>query len=784
MRSSLIIAIEKIKKRKIQNLLIGIIIASSALLLSTSIGIMLSMNKPIDTMFADAKSSHDMAIFSTKNYDADKLRKWWDSQGEVDKTQLYKHLSLGPDIKVNGKKLSNKYFFLCELPENKGDIDNFKMVQGNETKYPGSNEVWVNTGFANLNKIKLGDTLSINGKGYKISGILVDTQCSSIMMGIERFWVKPGELNNYPEYKKNETYELAIRYKNPSSSDTVWHRLEKHLKAPFVGSYIKYDDIYSSYSTMLKYTGVFMVFFSIIIIITTAFIIRFIISNSIYNDYKNIGIYKALGFSSGNINLIYMLQYFIISSVSSAAGVLLSKFTIDKIVISNLKMTGMDAVTMSYAVPFIIAFITAILIVIITSFFSTRKTCAIKPVEAMKEDISSKNLSGKSAFASKLFNMFPPSAAIAIKGIINNKKSVAVIFITILITIFSGLSGVNMLHTMESISENFGYWGFDNSMVGIKQNSKGDEILKKIQMDVKKDSRVKSYTTYNLYENLSFINKNGDIEKLLPSQVLGDNPDALGFMNMEGRSPKKVNEVSVSINTAKNNNIHLGDYMQVYVKDKKYDLLVVGIYQSLNGLGKGIRLYEGTVEEADPDYVSNVILIDLKDKSSINSYIKDMKAKYGDKADITDSKSENNDMLSMVTDSSFITVMIIIAIMLSICFLNIFNIVLMNINEERKKYGIYKAIGMTSGQIRNSIAIRILLIFILAFIFALPLTLKATPALMSLIFINVGIAKYPMSVSVPNMILVALVCFAFSILSGYAASQMVTKIKLRSLIEE
>ena len=783
MRSSLVIALKKIKKRKIQNLLIGIIIASSALLLSTGIGITLSMDKPIDAMFADAKSSHDIFVFSSKYYDAQKTESWWNFQHEVDKIQIYKQLTLGSNIKVNGKKISNQYNFLSEVPENKGDIDNFKMIEGNETKFPKENEVWVNTGFANVNKIKLGDTLSIDKKDYKISGVLVDTEFSSLMMGTERYWVKPGELQNYTAYKTEPSYALSIRYKDPSSSDAVWQRFEKYLNAPLIGDSIKYNDTYKCYATVLKYTGVFMMFFSIIAVITTVCILRFIISNSIYDDYKNIGIYKSLGFSSGDINLIYVFQYFIVAFISTLLGILLSKFTIDKVITSNLKIIGMDKISMSYAVPFIATFIVVIFVVIITSLLSTQKTKRIKPVEAIKEDISFKNRLGRGKSASKMFDIFPPSIVLAIKGIINNKKSAAVIFITMLITIFTGLSGVNLLYTTDAIGRNLGYWGFDNSMVDIRQNSRDDALLKKIELDVKNDSRVKSYTTFNFYQTASFVNKNGDIEKIMVSQVLGDNAKDLGFMDMEGRDPQKNNEVSVSVNTAKNNNIHLGDYMQVYIKDKKYDLLVVGIYQSLNNMGRGIRLYEGTVKEADPDYTCS-ILLDLKNKSGINFYIKEMKAKYGDNVDVKNRQTEFDDEISMMTGSSFISVFLIIAIMLSICFLNIFNIVLMNINEERKSLGIYKAIGMTSSQIRNSIAIRIVIIFIFAFVIALPLALKVTPALMSLIFINVGIAKYPVSVSVSHMTLVAFICFAFSIFSSYAASQIVVKIKLRSLIEE
>lgn len=783
MRSSLIIALKKIEKRKIQNLLIGIIVASSALLLSTGIGVMLSMNKPIDKMFAEAKSSHDVFIFNQKYYDSVKIENWWKSQPEVDGVQIYNQLTLGPDIKVNGSKLTNAYNFLSEVPENKGDIDNFKMLQGNETKSPGENEVWVNTGFADMYKVKPGDTLSIGDRNYKISGILVDTQFSSLMMGTQRFWVKQGELQKYQEYKADPGYVLSIRYKNPSSSDALWHRFEKYLNGPLIGSTAKYSDIYNCYTTVLKFTGVFMVFFSIITIITAVCIIRFVISNSIYNDYKNIGIYKALGFSSKDINLIYVLQYSIISFAAAILGILCSKFTIDKMIASNLKTIGMDSISSSYAAPFAITFIMIISVVIITSLLCTHKTDAIKPVEAMKENILTRRIPARSALNSKLFNMFPPSVAVGIRGIMNNKRSAAVVFITILITLFSGLSGVNLLHTTDSIGRNLGYWGFDNSMVEIKANDKNDAFMNKLEQDIKSDSRVKSYSTFNFDMDTSFVNKKGDIEKFITSQVIGDRAASVGFTDMEGRDPQRDDEISVSINTAKANNIHIGDYMVVYIKDKKYDLLVVGIYQSLNNLGRGVRLYEGTVKEADPDYMYS-ILLDLKDKNGIKSYINDMKDRFGEKISIAERQGEFDDQISMMNSGSLASVMMIIVIMLSICFLNIFNIVLMNINQERKNYGIYKAIGMTSGQIRNSIAMRISLIFVIALVFALPLTLKVTPALMSLIFINVGIARYPVSISIPHMILIAVICFAFSVLSGLSASRIITKIKLRSLIEE
>lgn len=783
MRSSIIIALKKIKKKKLQSFLIGLIIASSALLFSTAVGVMISINGPIDRMFNDTKSAHDLYSFSSRYYDAGKIENWWSSQKGIDKVQLYNEIILSNGIKVNNKSINSEWNYISEIPDDKADIDNYKIVDGKKAKSPDAEEVWVNTGFADANNVKIGDTLTIKDRKYRVSAIIVDTQFSSIMLGMERFWVKQGELNNYQEFKAQPMKGLAIRYNNPSSSDELWHSFQSYLKGPFVGSEVKYDTIYQCYSSVLKYTGVFMLFFSVIIILTAVFIVKFVISNSIYRDYKNIGIYKTLGFSSGAINFIYIFQYFIISLVSVLPGIIFSKFIIEKLISSSLKTIGMESVNVSYFIPFASTFITMMLLIAVSAYLSSFKANKIRPVEAIRNDLPDKHHAVKDGTSGKLLMKLSCVKAIGLKSLINNKKSALLIFVSIFISLYASIASVNLVNTTDSINRNFGYWGFDNGMVDFKSNFFDDNFVENTEKDLKNNPDVKSYSTSYYYSDASFVNKKGDIEKLTVSQVVGDNSDQLGFMEMEGRNPEKINEVSVSINTARANNKNVGDYLDVYIKDKKYNLLIVGIYQSLNGLGKGIRLYDKTVKDADPNFMPD-ILVNLKSRDNIDTFIKDMRKEYGERVKVTNRKDEFKDELKLMTEDSKIAVVMIIGIMISICFLNIFNITLMNINEEKKKYGIYKAIGMTSAQIRNSILFKIIVIFAAALILAVPITLELTPVLMSMIFVNMGIAKYPVVNSVSHMTIIIAVCFGFVMISAYTASKIIEKIKLRSLIEE
>lgn len=94
-------------------------------------------------------------------------------------------------------------------------------------------------------------------------------------------------------------------------------------------------------------------------------------------------------------------------------------------------------------------------------------------------------------------------------------------------------------------------------------------------------------------------------------------------------------------------------------------------------------MYDKTVKDADPNFMPD-ILVNLKSRDNIDTFIKDMRKEYGERVKVTNREDEFKDELKLMTEDSKIAVVMIIGIMISICFLNIFNITLMNINEEKK----------------------------------------------------------------------------------------------------
>jgi len=84
MRSVLLVVWNNLRHRKKQNLLIGLSITLSVLLLTTAIGILVGINKPFDLMFDRLKASHILLEYDIRQHDPTEITAWFKQQPEVE----------------------------------------------------------------------------------------------------------------------------------------------------------------------------------------------------------------------------------------------------------------------------------------------------------------------------------------------------------------------------------------------------------------------------------------------------------------------------------------------------------------------------------------------------------------------------------------------------------------------------------------------------------------------------------------------------------------------------
>jgi putative ABC transport system permease protein len=788
MRSIIIIILKNIKMKRLQSLLIALIITLSTAIFFTSMGILFSVKEPFKGMYGKLNASHDLIGFYNKDYDIEKLKTWWSSQEEVKSIEQYKAYNYNGKCTFDGKEFNYTIMF-AERHLEEAKQDKLLIVEGEKKDNPSKGEIWVTTGIAYQNNIKPGEILSItiNNKNidFKVSAIVVDPQYSSPMLNPTRMWIAPGELELIFNDSERLITSVGIIYEDSDKSDIVWDRFLKATDRSFIGSRSSYSFIEYVYTFQFKLIAAVLIVIACIIIIVTIFIISYTITNAVLSDYKTIGVLKAQGLSNRDILWIYSGQFFILSVLSIIPGIFCGGLFIREIMNSFLKIIGVANMDYPMIIPISITSTVIISIVTIASYMTATRAGNIKPAEAIRYGAPPKTfIKATKTSLVKLKSVSLP-LALAIRQCFNYKKQSIFMFITLLVTAFMIIFTVNIRNSLIKLGKNLAYWGFDGSKVqvtrGLGKGALSHEIL--IQ-ELKGDKRVKVAIPWYYLDNSYVINSRNNTSKEVTAFIYDGNMDNIGVLNIEGRNPRTSDEVSIAINTSRTLSKSVGDYIDITIRGKTKTFLVSGVYQAMINNAEGYRAQKSAIIDVEPNFEAGAYSIVFNEGADIEAFSKDFEMKFGNNISIKDSSDTFGKIFSNVGSTMSIPILLIGGVFIVVSFINIFNIVLISVYEEKKSYGIFKALGFTSNQIRNSIIYRVLALASFSILIGAPLSIIVSPKIVELILSDMGIVKFPFVIDTINIVLSIIIFITVIFMGVWIPSSKVLHISLRELIEE
>ena len=158
MRSILLIAFANLRRRRGQSILVGAILALSALMLYTGIGIFREIDAPVHRMREAQRASQLTLFFDPRIHDQNSLRTWWLAQpGVVAVSEPLATIELREGAFFKGRQLG-RLLMATERPVTPSDQDSIRIVDGRAAATPGPGEVWLPTGLADEMGMHAGDT--------------------------------------------------------------------------------------------------------------------------------------------------------------------------------------------------------------------------------------------------------------------------------------------------------------------------------------------------------------------------------------------------------------------------------------------------------------------------------------------------------------------------------------------------------------------------------------------------------------------------------------------------
>lgn len=157
----------------------------------------------------------------------------------------------------------------------------------------------------------------------------------------------------------------------------------------------------------------------------------------------------------------------------------------------------------------------------------------------------------------------------------------------------------------------------------------------------------------------------------------------------------------------------VGDYVSVTINGQKGTMLIVGTCQSMINSGKSVHLLKDSLSEYGLDFISGIVFIKLRDGADSAVLMNELNQRY---TGILASESYDmiNDAVTSIKGMVIPLTLILIVVFIAFSLLNIINLLLQNHADNRRSYGILKALGFSGVYITKRSAWKIFLLSVVA----------------------------------------------------------------------
>ncbi|WP_211747460.1 ABC transporter permease [Paenibacillus sp. Marseille-Q4541] len=798
------LCLANLRKKKIHNRLIGLLILLSTLLLATSVTVIFNTTNLFTDMHNKTRGSHEILMLRDELHKPQEVYHWWQAQQGVRTSSLIPYRMLA-GMKIQGDapsaELSSITLYMMDTKARPVGVDELLFAQGKESVLPEKGKIWIPTSIAYLYEISVGDTIEFSAGEKKfdlqVSALVVDIPFGAPFATEARIWMNDQDyIQQVQDMQGKEQYMLGLRFDDYDQSASYWNRFEQDMGTPYLESKISFEQMSSFYLVMNKVIGFIMIFLGIVMVLVALFTIGFTISDDVLSNYRTIGVIKALGLSSKKMIGVYVMQYVFISVLSIIPGLLASHFVSKMIVessLSSLRIGGLQEKIGETLIPIAAGSFVFILVILCVLVYAN-KARNIQPMQAIRYGMSEFDHSKMTKRITRKEQHFlswgkaPLLVVIGLKNILKNKK--ASILMTLLATIMTAVLvlGFVLLYSISNIKQTSALWGYDSSDISLRVVNSSTFSRTAFDRILSSDPRIKNISWQGYVNGVVSSEKSrGSAEEHTQTMnfsifALDGSYDEVGYTNTRGRNPQNKNEISIGIRVAKELNKDIGDVVDVYVDGAKHKLMVSGIFQSIANQSVSARIMADILPDGYDDYI--VAFINVHDEQNASQVVSEINEKYKNSL-----SAATMETLLVATFKQAVASLLLPMSMMGLLFtavtvIIIYSISRINIKKENKTYGIYKSIGLSSIKIRLSITMGNIALSGIGVLIGIVLGVYFIPIILGSILSDYGITDLPLILNGGGILAFACITIIATGLGSWAASRVVATTSPRILILE
>ena len=590
-------------------------------------------------------------------------------------------------------------------------------------------------------------TYSIDGREhtYDIGGIVSEMQYGNYGTGMIGGYFPQAVYEDFAEeYSDNVIVEYAIKTTHTADLNEMKNTITEMLREKGIALLNINDRDTAKQTRTMVCTLLIVIFLALaaIILVVSIFLSNFRIRSAIEGELAQMGVLKAVGYTSNLIIASTIMPYMLVGIAATVIGIALSYAVLPSVAGILAIQSGF-----SYTPAFDIM---ALLIVILTM------SCAILLFSYLS--------------AGKIHRLEPINAIRGITGDESAGQNILLFIVSFGIMVLLSFAGT-LLYNVNVKPDNF-MNTLSEELPSVIFTSE-DEKMTELKELLANDSRVKLVLEY---ASVPVSYEDGS----LTAFVCEDFTKATNDICYEGRSPVKDNEIAVG--NAISDGYPIGSEIELTVGDQSADYMVTGYIQSVNHAGTVCQLTSAGYEKIGD--AANSVNVYLYEKNA-DVFIKE----YEENHDAIIKSSVNFEQMSengrmMYTGIVSVIVMILFVISVLMVLLVLYVIINSMISRRRQEFGIYKAIGYTNRQLTVKTALALIPVVAVASIISVIAGLWYLPAMNNIIFSLIGAVKNRFEVSVWILIVFAVMFTVVAFVISVLLSAPIKKITAYSLLKD
>ncbi|MBO4389645.1 MAG: FtsX-like permease family protein [Lachnospiraceae bacterium] len=735
-----------LKRKRTMNLIVLVFIILSSMFLASSLNNVVTILNGTD-YFLDKAGVGDYIVATMGYQTRGCLDEFLDDNPAIKSYTLEDYYGIsGENIRVNGKKVKTASNGFVEVPK----ADNFQFF---DTENRLITEVPEGKAYYSVKSLKefgisKGDTVTITIGETKIEveiiGAMKDGLLGSGNMTQYRFLVNQKE---FDEFEKDE----SVRDYYFGQVCNIFTDDVKTIKSEVSEiSGIGFD----AERSIIAVTYVMnMILAMIVLIVSVAFILvsflvlKFTIRFTIQEEYREIGVMKAIGMSNFRIRSFYIVKYLGMAVIGAILGFFLS------IPFGSLLLRTVSAtMVLGNDLGILMNLIGSVLVVFLIvghAYLCTSRIRKSTPVDAIRQGQSGERF-GKKGGIRLGNNPFGTILYLSINDITSSPKRFFTIIATFAICSLMTAIIANTTKTMVSrqMTELMSVKLTDLYIIdvgaimknGIYDTGEGDiPYMEHLREELKEEGIEADLCYEKIYKYQ--IRYNGNEESVAVLQGIGT--EMTDYVYLSGTAPQSENEVAISLHYEKKLDLHIGDEFVMIFPDREERVMITAVFQSFMQGGECIRIHQDVKTDASHFSSANAYQVDLKEPTPENlEKSRDVIVRETgiDEANILNSRDFAIRLMGVLDVMKSVELMLVVITLIVVMLITI----LMErsfISDEKAQIAMMKAIGFKNGSIIGWHVMRFGIVAFLSVLIAMILAIPLSQLIIAPVFGIMGTEK-------------------------------------------